>query len=560
MADARGGGGVRSAAWKRTQGESTSINNTPPEQSLVPSRISYNKQQQQKWYNDIQVPPTVSTSSLLNILQQAAPEPGDLPTLFHLSGVIKDILCINQDSDSGINYRLLAIPAAGDQGGYVFIDSPDTIHVTRICSQDIHTHNKRQKNSAASWTEAHTRITTTISWYVVQYHSCLLDQGFPLVFRKTYATCLMDHSILSRYDLSNKNFPRFQSWDSIGEDMFVSAQVLKFWNGKPISVDTDKLKTTPKAYRCDGTDEDEESCSSIWDLHSLPFFLDANQYIYLLRSFRIMGAADIMETANAGEYDCGVQDVVLSPVELLSASQNDIVKFLSRFVVSFNLCEHIHHQVQVSLAAGSALDCIAYSISKFGKKVSHKLMFWCVTVLSHIALTVTDYGEFEADSYDYILHLVHFLQKQVTWAEEYYHLYFELIYRLFTRKVYKSRWICDQDHFYQSHSCYEKNRERFLYTSFELLSTAAVCTRPKPPDTNRIKMSMIQKAVRFLLLPEEEVFATSFMNDKCVDHQNLGPWTRCKTRMQIHTVMVPRLVLQLSASNGFLENLECAAI
>ena len=42
-----------------------------------------------------------------------------------------------------------------------------------------------------------------------QKHSCLRDQGFPLVFKKTYTTCLMEQSLLSLHDLSNKNFPAF---------------------------------------------------------------------------------------------------------------------------------------------------------------------------------------------------------------------------------------------------------------------------------------------------------------------------------------------------------------
>jgi hypothetical protein len=150
------------------------------------------------------------------------------------------------------------------------------------------------------------------------------------MFKKTYSTCLMDHTIMSRYDLSNKNFSRFQSWESIGENMSVSAQVLKFWNEKPKSVDTDMLKITSKAYRCDGTDEYENhaavsgTCTlspSSWTQINLPICSDRSESWELqILCRRKMLVTTIVKFK-----------MFFSPGELLSASQNDIVKFCCIF-------------------------------------------------------------------------------------------------------------------------------------------------------------------------------------------------------------------------------------
>lgn len=340
-----------------------------------------------------------------------------------------------------------------------------------------------------------------MTWFIVQYDPELKERGFPLVYKDSFSTCLLDGSGLCIDDVTNGRFPAFDSWDTFGVDMYVTAQLLKFWkDSKPRALHP-RIHTTPKAF--------EKDPLQMLDYGAMKYFLDGTQHLYLDRALRLMDISNYLMETDVQEYDCGLPLVLLSTSRYLSRrTQTQLAHLLRDFDVAFSMCEHSHHARIREKACASAVDAMSYCLTRFGVKLCSSLIFQVLTLTLHISLIMTDYGDYAYSPLEVrpYLHLIHRLCTLVPWVQKEYRLEVELIYRLLTRRCFTNPWICDQSNFYWSASEKRINDLRFLHCSFELLCTSVVCTLPLDPSTrpaNLMTFTSLNECLQYVILPDE---------------------------------------------------------
>lgn len=399
------------------------------------------------------------------------------------------------------NFQMLAI--SSKEHLYRFLNCSDFIALTKIFIDDRR------------------------CWYMVQYHQNLLERDFPLVYRESYATCLYDGTFLSRSDIEAGRFPSFDSWETFGEDMFVTAHLLKFWKGgKPRALHP-SIHTTPKAFNKDPLD--------ILDYEAVKYFVDGTQHLYLDRSFQIMKMNFIPES---DEYDCGLPALVAFGDYLSCTRQTELAKLLHDFDVEFSMCQHAHHEELRRKACAAAIDGISYGLVKFGpRKLCASLIFRIITVILHVSLILTNYGDYMPSTVEsrYHLYLVHRLCCFVPWVKDKYNLELELIYRLLTRRCFSNTWICDPQNFYWKESGDKVNKLRFLHCAFELLCTALVCTIPMETSTrpsHLLPFSSLNSSLQYLIIPSD-VDALKFVQDMGISTSSQCAWILYKSHSQV---------------------------